>query len=51
MKKYNIRHYETLSDWLFPQEFPTGETGGETLANEQPTPDEILEWFGDPDAE
>lgn len=51
MKKYNIRHYETLKLDLFPQEFPTGETGGETLANEQPTLDEIWEWLGDPDAE
>ena len=51
MKKYNMRHYETLLDELFPQEFPTGETGGETLANEQPTLDEIWEWLGNTDAE
>ena len=49
MKKYNKRHYETLKRGLFPRVFPQGKQGGETLANEQPTLDEIWEWFGDQD--
>lgn len=49
MKKNKIRHYETLYGDLFPRVFPHGKQGGETLANEQPTLDEIWEWLGDLD--
>ena len=49
MKKYNKRHYETSKGDLFPRVFPQDKQNGETLANEQPTLDEICEWFGDPD--
>lgn len=30
MKKYKMRHYETLNADLFPQAFPQGKNGGET---------------------
>ena len=50
MKKYKTGHYETLKVALFTQKLPSGETGGETLANEHPTIDEIWKWLGDPDA-
>lgn len=49
MKKYKTRHFETLKRGLFPQELPSGETGGETLVNKQPTLDRIWEWLGNPD--
>ena len=49
MKKYNKRHFVTSKGDLFPHFLPHGETGGETLANEQPKLDEIWEWLGNPD--
>ena len=49
MKKNKIRHYRTSKGDLFPHFLPNGETGGETLANEQHTLDEIWEWLGNPD--
>ena len=48
MKKNNKRHYETSKGDLFPRVFPQGKQGGETLANEQPTLDEIWEWLSEP---
>ena len=30
MIKYNIVHYKTLQDGLFPRFIPNGKTGGET---------------------
>lgn len=63
MKKYKMRHYETLKRGLFPQVFPQGENGGETKQNKmldepqmdrnpephQLTLDEIWAWIGNPD--
>lgn len=35
MKKYKMRHYETLNADLFPQAFPQGKNGGETSLEPQ----------------
>ena len=63
MRKYKMRHYETLKAGLFPQAFPQGKNGGETKHGEmldepqmdhnpepqQPALDKIWEWLGNPD--
>lgn len=49
MKKYNKRHFVTSKGVLFPRVFPQGKQGGETLANEKPTLDDIWEWLSDQD--
>lgn len=49
MKKNNKRHCKTLNTGFVSPLFPQGKQGGETLANEKPTLDELWEWLGDPD--
>lgn len=49
MKKYKTGHFETSKQGFVSPMFPQGKQGGETLANEQPTLDEIWEWFENPD--
>ena len=49
MAKYKTRQNKTNLDGLFPQMFPRDKIGGETNQDEQPSLDEIWEWFGNPD--
>lgn len=39
MTKYNIGHYRTLQDGMFPHFLPSGKTGGETNQRDN------LEWI------
>ena len=39
MIKYNIGHYRTLQDGMFPHFLPSGKTGGETNQGDN------LEWI------
>ena len=63
MKKNKIRHFETLKRDMFPPSLPKAKNGGETkkdgkikepridygIEPQQPTHDEIWEWFRNPD--
>ena len=49
MKKNKTAHFGASKGDLFPHMFTQGKQSGETLANEQPTIDEIWEWLGNPD--
>ena len=49
MKKNKIGHYKTLKAEMFPKISPPPPKCGETIEENQPTINEIWDWFGNPE--